>query len=499
MQYIMTKPYIIGISGESGVGKSTIAEIVALFFEEKNTTIISTDDLHKWERNNVMWETITHLNPDANNLELGDIHIKELSKGKSIFRSVYNHKTGNFNPPIKIEPQKIIIVEGLHSFYSDISKKTVDLKIFVDTDEELRIHWKIIRDTEERGYKYNMVLDAINKRKSDSDKIRAAQINVADVIVKMVPKQKIKCVGDKNEKVHLDLSISFKNEIVHQELFQFVKSYVTEFDKFVKASESVGENIELCQNGGGNISIKISEDFMMIKASGLNLKDVFKMNGCSLVNYKNIFDYLQNKKIKNDDQLNSILTNSVASSKYKKPSMETGFHVLLNKYVIHLHPIYLTLLLCLEDSKFIMNTLFSDLDYQYVDYFNPGYNLYKTINADFSKKVYFLENHGVIISSDDIESAMKVLYDIHNRSKDYVKQKCDFKEFDLSFANNEIEKHYIFPDFVIFSDDMTKKEILAAHNYITSFGNKLGKLRYLSLTNIHHLQKLESEKHRKTL
>src|SRR5271166_86767 len=124
------KPQIIGISGESGVGKSTVAEIISIFYELYNPIIISTDDLHKWERSSSNWNTTTHLNPDANNLDLGDDHLERLSHNKPIFRSKYNHTTGHFDPPLKIEPSKVIIVEGLHAFYTEFSQKLLDLKIF---------------------------------------------------------------------------------------------------------------------------------------------------------------------------------------------------------------------------------------------------------------------------------------------------------------------------------------------------------------------------------
>jgi uridine kinase len=165
------KLYIIGIAGESGVGKSTLTNIIRLYYGINDTTVISTDDLHKWERNNHNWEHITHLNPDANNLELGDIQLSSLSKGNPIYRSVYDHKTGNFKAPVKLSPTKIIINQGLHAFYTDISKSLTNLKIFINTDEDLRVHWKIIRDTEARGYKYNEVLDAIERRREDAKKI----------------------------------------------------------------------------------------------------------------------------------------------------------------------------------------------------------------------------------------------------------------------------------------------------------------------------------------
>lgn len=494
----MIKPYIIGVSGESGVGKSTIAEIISLFFGVNNTTVISTDDLHKWERTNSNWNKTTHLNPDANNLELGDIHMDDLSQGKFIYRSVYNHVTGNFNPPLKIIPKEVVIVEGLHSFYTNKSKQIVNLKIFIDTNEELRTHWKILRDTEDRGYKYNVVLETINKRKFDNDQIRNTQIHDADVIITITPLNKILCLGDKREKIDLSISISYTNKIIHEELFLFMNYYIVEFNRFVKLSELIGNDLEMCQDAGGNLSVKVSDDYMIIKSSGFKLKDVFKNH--SIIDYKLLLNSLNKEKINNDDLLNSFLMDSVISSKYKKPSMETCFHTLLKKYTIHVHPIYLTLLLCLKDSKDIIKQLFSEFDYQYIEYATPGYNLYKSIKTNI-KDICFLENHGLILSFDNIEGCVynKLCY-LNNKSKEYIKENCDFEEFDSSFSNkNIIEKFNIFPDSVIFNDDSSKKEILAAHNYIIYMGNKLGNIRQISNNNVSFLKKLESEKYRKTV
>lgn len=222
---MIIKPQIIGIAGESGVGKSTIAEIVSLFFGKENTIILSTDDLHRWERSNINWNLFTHLNPDANNLDLGDLHIQDLSNNRPIYRSKYSHSTGYFEPPVKVGPKDIIIIEGLHAFYTDISKKIITLKIFIDTDEELRSHWKIIRDTEERGYKYNVVLETIYKRKSDAVKIRDSQLLFADVVITIIPKNKILYLGDKNEKIDLNINIKFNTEILNPELFNFIQNY----------------------------------------------------------------------------------------------------------------------------------------------------------------------------------------------------------------------------------------------------------------------------------
>ncbi len=241
----MNRPYIISLSGESGVGKSTIANIASLFYGIDNTTILSTDDLHKWDRYNPIWKEITHLNPDANNLELGDIHLKQLASGDFIYRSHYNHKTGYFDPPIKIEPKKTVIIEGLHAFYTEIGKSLTDLKIFVDTNENLRIHWKIIRDTEERGYTYNTALEAINKRRIDAEKIKKSQIEDADVILTLRPEKEICRIGDKHEKVNLIIDITYQKNGVCPGLFNFIQSHINGFRDFINISEEIGNQINL--------------------------------------------------------------------------------------------------------------------------------------------------------------------------------------------------------------------------------------------------------------
>ena len=84
---------LICISGSSGVGKTTISRIIQSVLGTKDCLCLSGDDLHKWERGNPIWKTITHLNPDANDLELGYTHLSELKQGRSIQRNFRKSKS----------------------------------------------------------------------------------------------------------------------------------------------------------------------------------------------------------------------------------------------------------------------------------------------------------------------------------------------------------------------------------------------------------------------
>lgn len=169
----------IAISGDSGTGKTTIANILTDLFSD--SFILECDRYHKWERNNENWKKYTHLNLEANYITKMSNDVFDLKIGKNIYQVNYDHNNGKFTNKELIESSDNIIVCGLHCLY--LPENIVNLKIYMDTDENLRIPWKIKRDVEKRGYTIEKILQQINFRKCDFQKYILPQKEKADIII----------------------------------------------------------------------------------------------------------------------------------------------------------------------------------------------------------------------------------------------------------------------------------------------------------------------------
>lgn len=178
----LSQPYLIGIGGDSAAGKSTLTGALSAVFENNNTSIIRGDDMHKWERGNENWKEFTHLDPRANKLHEELVQSLKLKTGESVHRRFYDHGSGLFTLPNFIKANRLIIFEGLHSFYLKDQSDIYDLKIFMEPDEQLRIWWKVQRDVKKRNYTPQQVLEQLQKREEDSVKYIQSQRSKADII-----------------------------------------------------------------------------------------------------------------------------------------------------------------------------------------------------------------------------------------------------------------------------------------------------------------------------
>ncbi|EAM49713.1 Phosphoribulokinase/uridine kinase [Crocosphaera watsonii WH 8501] len=131
------------------------------------------------------------LNPRANNFDLMYEQIKALKSGQAIDKPIYNHETGELDPPERIEPNKVVVIEGLHPLFDERVRELVDFGVYLDISDEVKINWKIQRDMAERGHTYEDVLASINARKPDFSAFIEPQKQHADVVIQVLPTQLI--------------------------------------------------------------------------------------------------------------------------------------------------------------------------------------------------------------------------------------------------------------------------------------------------------------------
>ena len=183
---------LIGVAGDSGCGKSTFLRRLIDLFGEDLMTVICLDDYHCLDRKQRKETGITALDPRANNFDLMYEQIKALKEGYAIDKPIYNHETGMIDPPERIKPNHIIVVEGLHPLYDERVRSLLDFSVYFDISDEVKIAWKIQRDMAERGHRYEDVLAQINSRKPDFDKFIEPQREFADVVLQVLPTNLIK-------------------------------------------------------------------------------------------------------------------------------------------------------------------------------------------------------------------------------------------------------------------------------------------------------------------
>ena len=155
------KPYVIGIAGGSGSGKSTFASRLKETFPTQVSLVscdnyyIPHDDLSLEERAKLNYDA-----PEALEFDLMVQHLEQLKNGQAALCPVYDFTLHTRSQSVtKIEPRPIILIDGILIFHDEALRECMDLKIYVETDADERILRRAKRDMQERGRDLDGVID----------------------------------------------------------------------------------------------------------------------------------------------------------------------------------------------------------------------------------------------------------------------------------------------------------------------------------------------------
>ena len=152
---------VIGIAGGTGSGKTTLMKNLVSEFGG-DVTVLSHDNYYK-RHDELTYEERSRLNydePAALDTSLMVYHLSELRSGRAIDCPVYDFSVHNrADETVRVEPKPVIIVEGIMIFENEALRELMDIRIFVDTDADIRLCRRIKRDVNKRGRSLESVLE----------------------------------------------------------------------------------------------------------------------------------------------------------------------------------------------------------------------------------------------------------------------------------------------------------------------------------------------------
>ena len=155
------RPFVIGVAGGSGSGKTTIAELVVAQIGPDRVAFLPHDAYYR-HRPDISFEERTRVNydhPDSLETELMVANIQSLIAGTGIDRPVYDFGEHlRAEDTLRVEPRPVLLIEGILILVESVLRDLMDLRVFVDTDADVRVLRRVERDIEVRGRSFDSIV-----------------------------------------------------------------------------------------------------------------------------------------------------------------------------------------------------------------------------------------------------------------------------------------------------------------------------------------------------
>ncbi len=213
----------------------------------------------------------------------------------------------------------------------------------------------------------------------------------------------------------------------------FFSANAARLNDFARVSQSVGAHADYVQGGGGNTSVKLDGGLMAIKASGYCLKDIQPDKAYAVLDYASLSAFYNGSNPADFEDVEKAgstkakeYTKTIEGLAALRPSVEAGFHSLLDTFVAHSHSVYANLAACSEECLAVVGEALKDADYTwgFVPYVDPGARLTFSIRDELARvtketgkrpAAIFMQNHGLIVHSDDPDECLRIHTDVNAR------------------------------------------------------------------------------------
>ena len=213
----------------------------------------------------------------------------------------------------------------------------------------------------------------------------------------------------------------------------FTAKHAATLMEFTTMSNTAGACSDLVQGGGGNTSVKFDDSLMAIKASGFRLAQIAKDNAYAVLDYAAIRRFYADTDPaalddveKEGSAVAKAATKTIDGLPQLRPSVEAGFHSILDKFVLHIHPVYANMATCSAEGADVVREALAGMKetHAFVPYINPGAKLTFAIRDARAQvgaatgkppQIIFMQNHGLILTADSGTECLRLSETVNKR------------------------------------------------------------------------------------